>query len=445
MQEEDKILKVVTRIFIAIFIVIFITIMIRFLAKNVLVDMMNIDNTIVHTIAGDDEKNDLVQIGWDKEYPIESFKTNDIESKTLNNNLIEKYNGVINKIEKQLEKYSSDFLFKYEKIVEIAKKYEKIINWNLITLNDVNTPIYIQDGYWSIVNTKEDYGNEAKNIIEFYNYLNERDIDLIYIQAPKKTQDYKDGMFNIYTDYSDENIDNLINELKENKINVLDLREKIREDKIEPRTLFFKTDHHWTPQATIWAINHIVDKLNNDWNMNINKKLYKIENYYIINYNNSCLGSEGRKVTLAKADTEDFDIVLPNFKTNIEVTIPEKNIHNKVGDVWNTLFDKEKLKKRSYYDSSEYEAYGYGSVSLLHAKNNDAKDSERILLLADSFSGTLTPYLSLGVNDIYRLDLRKFDGSVKSFIEKNNITKVIMLYYPGIFQDNTGKQLLEYK
>ena len=27
----------------------------------------------------------------------------------------------------------------------------------------------------------------------------------------------------------------------------------------------------------------IVDKLNNDWNMNINKKLYKIENYYIIN------------------------------------------------------------------------------------------------------------------------------------------------------------------
>lgn len=181
MQEDDKILKVVTRIFIAIFIVIFITIMIRFLAKNVLVDMMNIDNTIVHTIAGDDEKNDLVQIGWDKEYPIESFKTNDIESKTLNNNLIEKYNGVINKIEKQLEKYSSDFLFKYEKIVEIAKKYEKIINWNLITLNDVNTPIYIQDGYWSIVNTKEDYGNEAKNIIEFYNYLNERDIDLIYI------------------------------------------------------------------------------------------------------------------------------------------------------------------------------------------------------------------------------------------------------------------------
>ena len=34
MQEDDKILKAVTRVFIAIFIIIFITIMMRFLAKK---------------------------------------------------------------------------------------------------------------------------------------------------------------------------------------------------------------------------------------------------------------------------------------------------------------------------------------------------------------------------------------------------------------------------
>ena len=54
MQEDDIILKIVTRILMAIFIIIYITIMIRFLAKNVLIDMMKIDNPVIQEIA---EKN----------------------------------------------------------------------------------------------------------------------------------------------------------------------------------------------------------------------------------------------------------------------------------------------------------------------------------------------------------------------------------------------------
>lgn len=445
-NEDDKILKITTRLFMVIFIIVFITIVIRFLSKNILVDIMNVNNPFIQELAEDgrSQKAELIQIDWDKEYPIEDNQKDNEKNEIIKESIIDKYTNIINKVEGQLEKYSSEFLLGYEKIVEIAKSYENLINWNLITLNDLDTPIYMEDGYWSEINTKEEYTKQATNIIEFSNYVKEKNIDLIYIQAPKKTQDCSGEMFDIYTDYADENIDDLIKKLKENDINVLDLREKVREDKIEPKTLFYKTDHHWTPQAAIWAMNHITDRLNSDWKMNINKELYKMKNYYTINCNDTCLGSQGRKVTLAKANTENFDIVLPNFKTSITVTVPEKGIENKTGDVWETLFDKEELKKKDYYDSSEYSAYGYGNWSLVHAKNNNVKDGEKVLILADSFSGVLTPYLSLGVEEIYKLDLRKFNGSVKSFIEKNNITKVMMLYFPGIFQDELGNKLLEY-
>ena len=88
MQEDDKIGKIGTRIFMAIFIVIFITIIIRFFSKNVLVDMLNIDNSIIQEIAedGGSKKNKSIQINWKEEYPIKDT----VSDTTMRNSLVNK-------------------------------------------------------------------------------------------------------------------------------------------------------------------------------------------------------------------------------------------------------------------------------------------------------------------------------------------------------------------
>ena len=442
MQEEDKILKVVTRIFIAIFIVIFITIMIRFLAKNLLVDMMKIDNPVIQEIAedGGSKKSKTINIDWNKEYPVDEK----IKKNFKKNNIINKYNNLVNNIKRQLENYSGDFLFGYEKIVELSKKYEKTINWNLVTFDDNDTPIYIDNGYWSNITKKENYNSKAQSIVDFNNYLKEKDIKLLYVQAPKKTQDFEGEASNIYKDYSYENIDNVIKILKENDIETLDLREKIIEEQIDAKSLFYKTDHHWTPQAAIWAMRYISDEMNKRWNMNISSNLYNLNNYYTVTMVDEYFGSEGRKITLSKALPENFDIILPVFENEFIVSVPELEIKDYKGNIWNTLFDRDCLGIKDYYNSQSYDAYGYNNKALIHIKNNKITDNEKILLLADSFSGALSPYLALGVEEVYRIDLRDFNGSIKSFIDKNEITKVMMLYYPDSFSNEEAKALFEY-
>lgn len=440
-EKEDLILKTLSKIFIIILIGIFFSIMLRFLTKNILIDKMKIDNKVIKAIAENSGDNGNIKINWKEEYPIQ-------QKEKLDNKIdfFTKYTNKVESVKKQLEKYSSDFLFGYEKIVEIAKGYENTIKWNLITNTDQNTPIYIGDNYWSDVTQREDYSYKTDNIIEFSKYLKGKNIDFIYVQAPKKTQDLQNvEMLNIYEDYTNKNINDVINSLKENGIEVLDLREKIREEKLNIKELFYKVDHHWTPQTAIWAMRHIASEMNEKWNMNIDLELYNNEKYYTISLEKNYLGSQGRKLTLSKVEPEKFDIVLPSFETKLTVSIPESNIKNYTGNVYETLFDKRCLYTNDYYKSKSYDAYGYNSKAMIHVKNNNINNNEKVLLLADSFSGALMPYMSLGVSDIYRIDLRDFDGSVKSFIEKNDISKVMMLYYPGSFSAKAAEALFEYE
>lgn len=440
MQEDDKILKIVTRIFMAIFIVIFVTIVLKFFAKNILIDIMNIDNEFLKsfTEASSFNSKPKIDIDWSKEYPIEN---NNDELKE-NINIIEKYNEKINNIKNQIENYSSDYLIGYEKIVEIAKNYEKVIGWDLISYSDNDTPIEIGDGIWSEVRSQKNYDDIKNNIVNFNNYLKDNKIDLLYVQAPAKIENTTSGgTLNILKDYLKENTDNFINSLEENNIEVLDLREKMKEEGLDYKSSFFKTDHHWTPQTGIWATKQIANKINDLWGMKIDSNIYRKENFDTKTYENIYLGSQGRRVTLAKAKPENFDVIYPNFETNISIKIPSMEI-DKTGSFREILIDENFISK-DYYNATVYSTYDYGDKAVKAIKNNFVKDNEKILILKDSFADVVTPYLSLVANNIYEVDLRYFNGSIKSFIEKNNITKVIMLYYSGSLYNQ--KDLFEYK
>lgn len=429
MQEDDKILKVITRIFMAIFIVIFITIMIRFFAKNVLVDMMNIDNPVIQEIAedGGSKKNKSIQINWNEEYPIKDT----VSDTTMRNRLVNKYNNIITNIKSQIENYSSEYLFEYEKIVELAKIYENTINWNLISVTDDETPIEIEENNWTTIKGKKDYTQLAYSLIEFDKYLKQEGVNLLYVQAPLKIDEISSENINtIYKDYSRENIEQFINIVKENDVETLDLYQEMKNDNINFLSAYFKTDHHWLPETGVWAAGKIVKRMNEVLNMNIDSNLYNKNIYNIETYENSSLGSFGRKVTLVKANKENFDIVTPNFDNNLTVKIPDLQ-YDKTGTLRETFIDIKKVNLKNPYDDSPYSAYGYGDHALIDIKNNNINSGDNILILKDSFANVVTPYLSLGTSHIFEVDKRYFNGSIKDFIKKNDVNKVIILYYPG--------------
>ena len=397
MQKDEKVLYVATRIFIFILIIVFFSVIIKY---------------------GIDKYNN--NIGT-KEEKIES---------------IADYLNWLDKKEQTIEDYSSKYLAGYNKIIELQEKYKSAIKWDLIRLEDGGTPVNIGNGMISEIKNKKDNSARAQKLIEFNNYLEEKGINLLYVQAPSKTDNVATGgTLNIKKDYIKENTDNFLEKLTKERVDILDLRQEIIKENLKSEEIFFKTDHHWKPKTGIWATKKVANKLNELYNFNINTDMYNITNYEIRTIPKIALGSEGKRATLAKVELEDFDIILPKFKNNLNVEIPSKNIC-KEGSISDTAIDWTRIK-REYYNTEVYAAYGYGNPPLIKVKKDLANDSDKnILIIKDSFANVVWPYLSLAMNNTYVLDLRYYGESLKQFIAENKIDAVIMLYYPASLEDS---------
>lgn len=359
-EEDEIILKITSKLLVTVLIFGFLLIMLCFFSKNVLIDIFKVDNELINYIAQNKENTQIDEEYAETLYPF----GNDKKLEKQQENYIERYKSKIEKVEEMLEKYSSDLLLGYIKILEIANQYEKCINWNLIQKDSEELPIYINNGYWSMILNERDVETSAKQIFEFKQYLDEKNIDLLYVQTPYKIEDENGkGMLAIYKDYSKQNIDNFLNILKANNIQFLDLRDEIKKENLNTMNLFFKTDHHWLPQTGLWATRKIASELNTLYGMNIDLNKYNMEQYNEILYKNVFLGSSGRKVTLAKAKPENISLIVPKFDTNFIVNIPSIHIENHIGDFEETLIDKERLEKIDYYNNIPYAAYGYGDKS----------------------------------------------------------------------------------
>jgi hypothetical protein len=185
--------------------------------------------------------------------------------------------------------------------------------------------------------------------------------------------------------------------------------------------------------------------LNAQYGFTFDVSLADPERYRYTRYQDWFLGSLGKKVTLAQTVPDDFILIRPAFATDFSVRIPELNLSAR-GD-FDVLIDHSQLDIRDYYTLSPYGAYCYGDRPVITIHNNLSNNNEgkTILLIKDSFAEVVTPFLSMGVEDLHILDLRHFNGSLKSYIEKNRPNIVILMYNPSAIDDDAHKKMFDFR
>ena len=379
----------------------------------------------------DDKLNELFQlpeestlINYAEIYP---FETN--ENILVNKeNYVDKYLSIINEVKSSLQKKTSNYLIGYEKFAELSYNYNKILGYKLVSNNGGSSRIEISKGYYSRINTKKDVSNCAKNLIDFNEYLNSLGINFLYVQAPYKISENQ-KISKIYNDYTNDNVNNLLR-LIESKVNYLDLRKSI--NKLDS---FYKTDHHWLPETGLLATGKISKYINNNYDMNLNIRNVEPNNYNYKTYPEMYFGYDGRNVSLANAEPEDFTLITPKFDTKLNIKIFEKSI-NKTGSYKETLINWDKVKYDDFYNIVQYSAYMYGDRQLIEIKNEYIKNDKKILLIKDSFSEVVSPFLSLETEYLSIIDLRYFNGSLKSYINKFKPDMVITMYNGGMMGEN---------
>lgn len=363
----------------------------------------------------------FVEMDWKALYPFEE----DVKWNRKENPILNFYDKLYEKIKEKGSNLSNDHLFIKNSVLGFYGKIEKMLGVEIIK-DASDTTVYAGNGYWSYLQKKRDTDASISAVREWKEWLQERGIEFIFIQAPSKVLEEKDIIANIVDNYRISDKNKLCHGLMQAGVDVLDLRDFMPEDYPAYMEKFFKTDHHWKPSTGLWAAGILADKLNHEYGFQIDTELLQSEQYKMEIYPELFLGSQGKKVTMGYCRSEDMELLLPKFEHTLTVSIPCRGIVEQEGD-FSILLDERQLERGNVYKLSPYAAYTYGDQSFITIRNEQAQSTKRILFLKDSFADVVVPYFGLVCQQVDVLDLRHFTGSLKTYIKENSYDMVVFL------------------
>lgn len=290
----------------------------------------------------------------------------------------------------------------------------------------------LEDDYIVSSSGKTTTNYEYDEITKLKQFLDERNIQLLYVNAPTKYLDDRvlNSEFGIIDSYSNQNADLFLQRIAEANIDSLDLRQELIDDGKNIYDMFYKTDHHWTVDSGLWATGKIVEKLNGDFGYHIDTTLYNLDNYKVTKYKNCWLGEQGRKIAKTYVGLDDYARVEPLYPTYL-------SLQNASGDVkegdFSIFIDESSYQfdKDVYTVPSMHYSYVRGGINqtkVINRKLENAAERKKILLLADSYSQVVVPFLSLGNYEVDTLVLRGYPNSLREFIDAGDYDTVIILY-----------------
>lgn len=333
--------------------------------------------------------------------------------------------------------------FKYN-MVELSGAIAKKLNLRELYKN--NGGVVLDNGY--IVGiypyTSTDY--EIQQMLDLKTYLVEKDIGLLYVNQPTK---YVDD--NIIAEsvgvktYINDNADRFLERLGENEIRYIDLRDIIEEQDLNSFELFYKTDHHWTPEAGKMAAEIIAKEFNSNYNYGIDLSLYDSEKFLYTEYKEAWLGEQGRKIGASFVGVGDFTLILPEYETSFDVIRKGRSFSGSFGEALvNQDYYTPEMNEEIYKAPNWYYSY-MTDVNGTIVKNNLNEQGKRVLVLGDSYAQVTVPFLALGVSEVHTLIRRNYAGDLKEYIDNHNIDTVVIAYVAFMIGAHDNENSANYK
>lgn len=285
--------------------------------------------------------------------------------------------------------------------------------------------------------------NAAENIIRFSKTLEEQGKNFLYVQAPSQISKYENLLPTGYKDTANSNADKLIAQLRINNVEVLDLREELQNEGISITDAFYVTDHHWLPETGFWAYTKILQKLEA---MNatgpIDTYYTNPDNFTFNSYEDTFLGSSGKRTGIYYAGLDDSTIIQPNFDTDITFVIPSWGGLTRKGryeDIsYNQNIDPD-YSNPDFYKENVYGLYGWGDLPLSNWRNVNAPETAKFLLIGDSYANVPFSLMSLYISSCDEVDMRHFTDDFTEYFDNYDPDTVIFLIGSGSISSNFTK------
>ena len=184
--------------------------------------------------------------------------------------------------------------------------------------------------------------------------------------------------------------------------------------------LYFKTDHHWTPEGAYKGYEYYMNKLGinpipeNKFKVSLATDKFLGSLYY----KNGAQIGEPEKMNLYLKD-EVYPLLVKYYDTKKKTT---------------TLFDPDKLDGRDPYEV--FTGGNHTQIKIRTAVDTDKK----LLVIKDSYANAMLPLLINNYAEINVVDMRYYTGKISDILNNNEITDVLILYNVNTF--NTDASIL---
>lgn len=209
----------------------------------------------------------------------------------------------------------------------------------------------------------------------------------------------------------DEDISKISSTLSKDKIGFVDLRERFKSEYKNGSQLYYKTDHHWTTKGAYTGYQELCKVLGVTLINDSTLKKDSYPDFYGTTYSSSGFW-------LTPPDNIEIWNNPKNSDRNIAVKITEGANIKTSGSMYFTDHLKEDDKYPVFID---------GNHALTEITNTNAKNGT-ILLIKDSFSHSLAPFLAENYSKVVLVDLRYYKESVSELVTTYNPEQVIVLY-----------------
>lgn len=186
--------------------------------------------------------------------------------------------------------------------------------------------------------------------------------------------------------------------------------------------IYYRTDHHWTSLGAFYGANAIFDAMG-------------MEPLELSDYEKTTVSDSFNGTTFS---TSGVRWVRPD---TMETYVPDDG-SVKVTTYFNgtaeegSLYVPEKLEKKDKY------TYFLGGNQPLCVLKTEHTDAPKLMVIRDSYSDSLAPFLSERFSEVHLFDLRYNLNSVQQYVQDNDIDQVLVLYSFNNFATDKNLGLL---
>lgn len=231
-------------------------------------------------------------------------------------------------------------------------------------------------------------------------------IPLAFVLCPSKNPPGKPSMPRGLEDDDNLLADRLVAALSGAGIPCLDLRERIAAEGLDHASLFFRTDHHWTPATGLWAARQVSAFLRERFGFATAENLFDASRFRTVRQPERMLGSFGRRAGLGYAGDDPFEVVVPDFPVRYRFEAPAAGLSAEGG------FERAFLHRPAGcgtdpYDRIQYDDFLASTQPLVRIVNETGGNGRTLCIVKDSFASVLVPHLAAAYGKIVLVDPRK--------------------------------------